>query len=74
LGNINQSGNLQVGDHPQIHQINIREEKNKGILTKVMKIVVAIVISIIAAVVTDILGDFGMIESIKIFIYWIIGK
>jgi hypothetical protein len=73
-GSINQADNLQVGDDPQINEINIKEENNKGILIKVMKIGGTIVLSIIAAVVTDILGDFGMIESIKTIIYRIIGK
>jgi len=74
LGNIHQPGNLQVGDHPQIQKITVNEEKNKGILKKSLKIGGALIVSIVAAVVTDILGDFGLIEGIKTFVYRIIGK
>lgn len=72
LGDVHQGGNLQVGNHTQIQEISTREEKNKGILKKSLKIVGVIIVSIIAAVVTDILGDFGWIESIKGFIYKIV--
>ena len=71
--NVNISGdvkaeNLQIGHDSHIHKQNRNEKKNKRILKKVLKILGAIIVSIIAAVVTDILGDFGLIESIKGFI------
>jgi hypothetical protein len=49
------------------------DEKKKGIIWKILKIIVkvigAIVIGIIVAIVIDILGDFGWLRLIKEFIY-----
>ena len=77
--NVNISGdvkaeNLQIGHDSSIHRQTGTQQKNKGILKKSLKIGGAIIVSIVAAVVTDILGDFGLIEGIKAFIYRIIGK
>jgi hypothetical protein len=50
-----------------------KEQKKKGVIWKILKIIVkiigAIVIGIIVAVVIDIFGDFGWIGKIKIIIY-----
>ncbi len=72
LGNVQQPENLQIGDHACIPNHDRTEEKKKGIIRKLLKIIVriigAIVIGIIVAVVIDILGDFGWLQSIKVFI------
>jgi len=74
LGHVQQSGNLQVGDRTQIQEVTGTEGKKKGILKRLSKIVGTIIVGIIVAVITDILGDFGLIEGIRAFIYRIIGK
>jgi uncharacterized membrane protein YraQ (UPF0718 family) len=64
---------IQIGHDATIQEQTITEEKKKGIIWKVLKVIVkiigAIVIGIIVAVVINILGDFGWIGKIKIIIY-----
>ncbi len=71
-GNVNQSDNLQVGDHPKIQKATIMEDKKKGILKEIYKIIGAIIVGIIVAIIIDIMGDFGLIGGIKAFIYKVV--
>jgi hypothetical protein len=71
LGDI-QAENLQIGSG-SIHKQQVTDEKKKGIIGKLLKIIAsiigAIVVSVIAAIVVDIFTDFGWLQSIKEFIY-----
>jgi hypothetical protein len=64
---------VQTGDNSSVHEQTITGEKKKGVICKILKVIVkiigAIVIGIIVAVVIDILGDFGWLQSIKALIY-----
>ena len=72
LGDI-QAENVQTGDYSSIHKQPITVEKKRGIIGKILKVIVkiigAIIVGIIVTVVTDILGNFGWLQSIKEFIY-----
>ena len=74
LGDVQQSGNQQVGDRMQIQEVTGTEGKKKGILKRLSKIVGTITVGIIVAIITDILGDFGLIQGIKAFIYRLMGN
>jgi len=59
-------------------KVDLAKEKKKGIIRKILKVIVGIIctiiVGIIVTVVTDILCDFGLIGRIKAFINLIIGK
>jgi hypothetical protein len=46
LGDVHQPENLQIGDHTSIHKHDRSEEKKKGIIWKILKIIVIIVATI----------------------------
>jgi hypothetical protein len=71
-GNVNvnifggvQAGNLQIAQDASIHEQSVTEEKKKGIVRKVLKIVGAIIVGIIASLLADILCGFGWFGRIK---------
>jgi len=69
MGDVNQPGNLQVGDRTQIQEINTGEEKNKGILKKVLKIGGTIIVGLFIAFLADIFANLGWTERITELIY-----
>jgi hypothetical protein len=72
LGDVNQSGNLRVGDHTQIQNVTETVEKKIGGVKKTLKIIAAIV-GFIAALFTCLGYLLGWLGPIKGFIYRIIG-
>ncbi|MBW7991715.1 MAG: hypothetical protein FVQ84_17100 [Planctomycetes bacterium] len=74
LGDVDQPGNLQIGNHPPIQEISVKGDEKKGILKRLCKIIGPIIVGIIVFIITDILGDLGYVQRIKDFIYRIIGS
>ena len=69
MGDVQQPENLQVGDNARIYKHEKPEDKKKSIIRKLLEWLIGI---IVAAVATDILGEFGWLQSIKAFIYSIL--
>lgn len=69
LGDVRQAENQQVGYNANINKHEKTKDKKGGIVWNLLKWFIGI---IAAAVMTDILGDFGWIQSIKAFFYSIL--